>query len=66
TSLTSTTDGLDFSSDAGTSWTYSPTADAQSGDAAITNVRVRPSGTFNTGTSPNFPSFTITYGLLVK
>ncbi|MEN9718006.1 MAG: hypothetical protein RIQ99_884 [Pseudomonadota bacterium] len=66
TSLTSTTDSLDFSSDAGASWTYTPTVDAQQGDAAITNIRVKLTGTFATGTSPNFPAFTITYGLLVK
>ena len=66
TALASTTDGLDFSNDSGASWTYTPTADAQQGDIAITNVRVKPAGTFSSGTSPNFPSFTITYGLLVK
>lgn len=66
TSLGSTTDGLDFSDNSGTSWTYSPTPDAQQADAAITNVRVRLSGTFATGTSPNFPSFTVNYGVVVK
>lgn len=66
TSLSSSTDGLDFSNDSGTSWTYVPTADAQQGDAAITHIRIKPSGTFSNGTSPNFPSFTITYGLLIK
>lgn len=66
TSLGSTTDGLDFSNNSGTSWTYSPTPDAQQADAAITNVRVRLSGTFATGTSPNFPSFTVNYGVVVK
>ncbi len=66
TTLGSLTDSLDFSSDSGTTWTYAPTADAQQSDAAITNIRVRPSGTFSTGSSPNFPSFNVTYGLIVK
>lgn len=61
-----TGDGLDFSNNSGTSWTYQPVLDAQQADAAITNVRVKTTGTFNTGTSPNFPSFKVTYGLIIK
>lgn len=64
--LTNAADGLEFSSNSGATWTYQPTADAQQADAAITQVRVKPTGTFNTGTSPNFPSFTVTYGLIIK
>lgn len=65
-SLASLTDSLDFSNDAGSTWTYIPIGDTQQADPAITNIRVKPSGTFSTGTSPNFPSFTVTYGLIVK
>lgn len=64
--LANAADGLEFSNNSGATWTYQPTADAQQADAAITHVRVTPSGTFNTGTSPNFPSFTVTYGLIIK
>ncbi len=66
TALGSLTDSLDFSNNAGSTWTYVPTPDAQQADAAITNIRVKPSDTFSTGTSPNFPSFNVTYGLVVK
>ena len=45
TALTSGTDGLDFSSDGGTTWTYQPIADSDGCDAAVTNVRVKMTGT---------------------
>lgn len=64
--LNNTTDGLDFSTNSGTSWTYQPVIDAQQADSAINSVRVKTTGTFNTGTSPNFPSFNVTYGLIIK
>lgn len=66
TSLSSTTDSLEFSNNNGASWTYTPTPDAQQGDIAVTNMRIKPTGTFANGTSPNFPSFTVTYGLIVR
>lgn len=66
TSLASTADSLDFSNNSGASWTYAPVADVQQCDAAITTIRVRPAGTFGAGTAPNYPSFTVNYGLLVK
>lgn len=49
TSLASTTDSLDFSNNSGASWTYTPTPDAQQGDSAVTNIRLRPGGTFTGG-----------------
>lgn len=64
--FSSTTDSLEFSSNSGSTWTYVPTPNAQQTDAAITNVRVKPSGTFATGTAPNLPSFTVTYGVVVN
>lgn len=36
------------------------------GNAAVTNLRVRFGGTFASGTSPNFPSLTLKYGLVIK
>lgn len=66
TSLSSTTDSLEFSNNNGASWTYTPTPDAQQSDIAVTNMRIKPTGTFANGTSPNFPSFTVTYGLIVR
>src|SRR6478736_3671510 len=44
TSLSSTTDDVDFSSDGGASWGYVPVPDAAGYDAAVTNLRVRPRG----------------------
>jgi len=61
TSLGSTADDLEFSNNGGTSWTYTPTADANGVDAAVTHVRVRPKGSMAPGSS-----FTINLRALVK
>ncbi len=50
-SLTNTTDGVDFSNDNGLSWTYQPTIGANGCDAAVTNIRVRLGGTQVAGSS---------------
>lgn len=42
-------DALEFSSDSGTTWTYTPTLDADQCDMAITHFRVRPTGAFAAG-----------------
>lgn len=47
TSLASKTDKIDFSNDRGATWTYVPVADADGCDAAVTNIRVSPSGSMN-------------------
>lgn len=52
--LNSTTDDLDFSSDGGLTWTYVPTADADGCDAAVTDIRMRPKGTMPGGGNPTF------------
>jgi hypothetical protein len=44
TSLASATDDIEFSNDNGTSWTYSPVANGNGADPAVTNVRLRPKG----------------------
>ena len=62
TSLASTTDGIDFSNNGGTTWTYTPVPDAAGFDPAVTHVRIRPNGTFaGKGCTSNAPSFTIGY-----
>jgi uncharacterized repeat protein (TIGR01451 family) len=65
TSLASTTDTLQFSNNAGTTWTYSPTANVNGTDPAVTNFRIVPTGAFaaNTGTAP---SFTIQFRMRIK
>jgi hypothetical protein len=56
TALNSTTDDVDFSNDAGVTWTYVPVPDANGYDAAVTALRLRPKGTMpgNAGGDPYF------------
>lgn len=44
TSLASATDDIEFSNNGGTTWTYTPVADGNGADAAVTTVRMRPKG----------------------
>lgn len=44
TGLGSTDDGLDFSDDHGSSWTYRPVAGADGSDPNVTNIRVKTGG----------------------
>ncbi len=53
-SLASTADGIEFSNNNGSSWTYTPVPDAAGFDAAVTNVRLRPSGIMAAGTNFSF------------
>lgn len=61
TSLSSSSDDIEFSNNGGASWTYTPTADANGVDAAVTHVRVRPKGAMAPGSS-----FTINLRARVK
>ncbi|MBO9712192.1 hypothetical protein [Sphingomonas sp.] len=49
--MSSTIDSLSFSSDGGTTWTYTPTADANGYDSNVTNIRVRLSGNQTAGSN---------------
>ena len=44
TNLGSTTDNIDFSNNNGTTWTYTPVANANGADPNVTTIRVRPQG----------------------
>ena len=44
TALSSTTDDVDFSNTGGSTWTYTPVANANGVDPAVTHVRLRPKG----------------------
>ena len=46
-----TTDDVEFSSDDGTSFGYTPTADGDDCDSAVTDFRVNPGGAFAGGSS---------------
>jgi hypothetical protein len=54
TSLASTTDDIEFSNNGGTSWTYTPVANSNGVDPAVTNVRLRPKGIMVAGSSFTF------------
>lgn len=47
----STTDSVDFSSDGGSTWTYTPVPGADGSDPAVTHIRVRPGGSLAPGRS---------------
>lgn len=47
TSLASTTDDIEFSSNNGVSWTYTPVAGGNGTDPMVTRVRLRPKGTMS-------------------
>jgi len=52
---------FEYSDDNGTTWTYSPTADAEGADTAVTDIRQAPTGAMvNTG------AFDITFGVVVE
>lgn len=52
--LGSTTDDIEFSNNNGSTWTYTPTANANGVDPAVTHVRLRPKGTMAAGSTFNF------------
>ncbi len=54
TSLASATDNIEFSNDGGTTWAYTPVADANGADAAVTNVRMRPQGVMTASSTLTF------------
>jgi uncharacterized repeat protein (TIGR01451 family) len=53
TSLASTTDDVDFSSDGGATWTYVPAPNGQGADPAVTHIRIRPKGAMAANSSFN-------------
>lgn len=67
TSLASTTDDVEFSSNNGSTWTYAPVADASGYDATVTNLRLRPKGRMNGWSgSGAYPSFTFSFKVKVR
>jgi parallel beta-helix repeat protein len=63
--LNNLADDLEFSNDGGSTWTYVPVPDAQSCDAAITHIRMRPKGVMPGNGSGN-PSFQLQFRVLVN
>ncbi|MCZ6517084.1 MAG: hypothetical protein O6763_06325, partial [Gammaproteobacteria bacterium] len=54
-SLANPTDDLEFSNDGGASFTYTPTANAQGCDPAVTHIRILPKGTLPADTGSGSP-----------
>jgi len=50
-SLASNTDDLSFSNNGGTSFGYTPVANASGVDPTVTHIRINPKGTFNSSGS---------------
>jgi hypothetical protein len=61
TSLSSTTDDVDFSNDGGTTWTYVPTPNAQGADSAVNRIRIRPKGAMAANSS-----FSLLFGYVIR
>ncbi len=49
--LASGADDVDFSSDGGATWAYSPTANTNGVDPTVTDIRIRPKGSFSSAAS---------------
>lgn len=54
TGLGSTADNIDFSNNGGATWTYTPIANANGVDPAVTIVRLRPQGTMAASSTATF------------
>ena len=65
TSLTSTTDDLEFSSDGGASFGYTPTPDGNGVDASVTDIRINPKGVFLPSSGAGNPGFSIGFRVRV-
>lgn len=64
--LASTTDNLAFSNNGGASFGYTPVPDPAGFDAAVTHIRVTPTGLFAGASGSGSPGFTISYRIKVK
>jgi uncharacterized repeat protein (TIGR01451 family) len=59
-------DNLEFSSDNGATWTYTPVPDGNGVDTAVTNIRVPLTGTLNAAAGANQPSFRLRLQVIVQ
>lgn len=60
-SLSSTTDDLEFSSNGGLTFDYAPVPDVDGYDASVTHIRIHPQGEFAASDGISFPSFSISF-----
>lgn len=66
TALNSTSDNLDFSNDGGATWSYTPAANANGCDPAVTHIRVKPQGTMAANVGSGNPYFEIRFRVRVN
>lgn len=64
--LGSASSNLSFSNNNGSTYTYTPVADANGYDANVTNIKINPQGTMNATTTGSSPSFTIKFRVQIK
>lgn len=64
--LGSGVDNLEFSNDNGATWNYTPVADGNGLDTAVTNIRTPLTGTFSAAAGPNQPYFVLRFQVVVK
>lgn len=64
-SLASTADDLRFSSDGGLTYSYTPTANADGCDPAVTDLLTNPTGEFAADTGSGQPSAAFSFRVLV-
>ncbi len=65
-SLASTADDVEFSSDGGATYIYTPVPDADGFDSAVTHQRVSPAGAFSSASGGNNPGFQIQFQVRVR
>ena len=66
TSLGSGTDDIEFSSDGGTTWTYTPVDSGDGTDPAVTDTRINPKGIFANNTGGGDPSFQLLFKAVIQ
>ena len=66
TSLPSTSDDLEFSSDGGLSFNYTPTPGVSGCDPLVTHVRINPTGTFAADVGSGSPSAEFSFRVLLN
>jgi len=60
------TDDLEFSSDGGFSFNYSPTAGISGCDSSVTHIRINPQGTFAANAGAGSPEATFTFRVIIE
>lgn len=66
TSLSSSTDNVDFSNNGGTTYSYTPVPDADGFDSNVTDLRINPKGVFNGSSGGIDSSFDVKFRVRVE